>query len=584
MNRLGKIFRPPFLTRFLEQALSSLPQGSTLSLLDGESNLVLALGPDRTPRSDGLIDAGDCLSFGLELDGELVGHLLAGPRSLLEADERATGAAGFIALSLSEMLERENLRRQLGEETLEQFRELALTRQAIVNLNRSMKVSDVVEALVEESARRETQADCVAVFLWDTITGRYSLARHIGPLNAELLTPMAHSRLLMDALSLDAEGEIINHLEREPRWRNECPGLASIMVAPLRSSGSVLGALVLGGLRRGDQPQGDTFSSADLKKTTTLGSVAGIALSNAIHFEQTQHILTTLMESMSTAIDARDRCTAGHSQRVAHYALGLAHAVNRDREHFSDVFFDSQGLEEIYYAGLLHDVGKIGVREEVLTKSSRLPRAHLEVIGLRLALWGENNGGAWRDILHQLEQINKAYDMSPRDEDLINQLCLEQVSRDSELTIISNEERRRLFTPRGNLTTEEWREIKRHPRESYRILKNIPFGYYFPNILNIILQHHERLDGSGYPMGLKGSSLSMQSRILAIVDIYDSLRRDRHYKKALPQSDALEILHEEARLGKLDARLVQLFTRNLATIEHFVLSDMAQTTGAEQLQ
>lgn len=342
------------------------------------------------------------------------------------------------------------------------------------------------------------------------------------------------------------------------------PELTALLLLPLESSGHPLGALALGETR-GARP----FQSVHLKRMRTLTSVAGIAMSNAILFGRVQEVLTSLMQTMATAIDSRDHCTAGHSHRVARYAQGLMHFAALELE--PDANFTESDLQEIYYAGLLHDVGKIGVREEVLTKATRLPASHLELIGMRLALWGQIENRQWEDIYASLERINRAYDLSGADVELINACAgLKVQVAGRSLALIGPEERHKLLTPRGNLTVEEWEEIKRHPVESHRILRNIPFTGFFPNLLNMILQHHERLDGSGYPLGLEDAAILPQSRILAIVDVFDSLRRDRHYKKALSQELALKILQEEALLGKLDQALVDVFVHHIEAIEKTV--------------
>jgi HD-GYP domain-containing protein (c-di-GMP phosphodiesterase class II) len=271
---------------------------------------------------------------------------------------------------------------------------------------------------------------------------------------------------------------------------------------------------------------------------------------------------------MATTIDSRDHCTAGHSHRVARYARKLLQIAALDPSATHGIKIKEPELHEIYYAGLLHDVGKIGVREEVLTKSARLPSAHIELIGLRLTLWGRINDFPWEDDLSRLERINRAYELANDDIEFIKRLSGELLEIGGKTTtILSRDEAERLLTPWGNLTRKEWEEIKRHPTESQRILANIPFSNFFPKLPTMILQHHERLDGSGYPHGVKGDEILLQSRVLAIVDVYDSLRRDRHYKKAQPKSMALKILREEAALNKLDPLLVEIFCENVDLIE-----------------
>jgi HD-GYP domain-containing protein (c-di-GMP phosphodiesterase class II) len=87
------------------------------------------------------------------------------------------------------------------------------------------------------------------------------------------------------------------------------------------------------------------------------------------------------------------------------------------------------------------------------------------------------------------------------------------------------------------------------------------------DVLTIICQHHERLDGSGYPNGLKSDEISLMAKLLMIVDIYDAITMERHYKPALTREKALLVLADEAAQGKLDSRLVRLMTENNDAIE-----------------
>jgi len=510
----------------------------------------------------------DALVLPLSLHGSYLGRLVLVAPS---ADAPESGAWGvdpalecmgrFLARTLEEFMLRECIRRALGEETLEQYRELALMQRAVVNLNSSMKLQDVQTSLLDECRSAGFPADYAMVFRKNGAVPLCLPLRPFLPPPPDI-APLARSLLLKDIVA-NGKGEILNDPGTDPRWQNEVPAFLSLLIAPLYGSSITLGALVLAGL-----DAVAPFQAVHLKKVSTLASVAGIAMANAYHFEQIQNILMDLIRSMATAIDARDRMTAGHSQRVAQLSLGLARAASVDQALLPDIHFDDTDLLEIFYAGLLHDIGKIGVREEVLTKSTRLPEAHFQIIAIRMALWGQTRGIDWIPELEHLQRINKAYDVNAADVSLIERFSAERLElAGASITILDADERERLLTPRGNLTREEFQEIKRHPEESFRILQNIPFSSYFPNMLTIILQHHERLDGSGYPHGATGADIILQSRIMAIVDVYDALRQDRHYKKALPMDQAMGILHKEAELGKLDDRLVHLFDREIEHIE-----------------
>ncbi len=594
MTSLSKLLKKTFVRSYLQQGaeLLALHQHEASLLLfqnqEGAPVLVCAAPRDIPPPA---APPQDFLRIPLHspdpADAETdFGELAAGPVPAPDSPDadafRKTFA--FIARQLQDTLHREFVRRSLGAEALEQYRDISLMQRAVVNLNSSMKLLEVIRSLVEECSAASVPADYALVVRTDgqvEYAGRLSgsaASCQDSPPERSLLH-LSKSEIVRKALR-GGKSEIFNDLTEDPAWQEASPGVSSLLLAPLHGSRFDLGALVLVGL-----DPSRPFTSAHLKKIDTLTNVAGIATANAHHFEQVQQILMALVKAMATAIDARDRLTAGHSQRVAQYALGLAIALNNDTEFFPRLTFREEELQEIFYAGLLHDVGKIGVREEVLTKETRLPRPHLELIGLRLALWGEMHKQPWKDIHARLEVINKAYDLAEEDAGMVTELARKTLHISGNvIQILSQEEALRLLTPRGNLTPREWEEIKRHPEESYRILKNIPFTSHFPNILDMVLQHHERLDGSGYPHGVKDKDIILQSRIMAIVDIYDALRQDRHYKKALARDMALTILRQEAKRNKLDSRLVEVFCRDIDDIETTLGVQMDFLPGREFLQ
>lgn len=586
MITLSKLLKRGFLKEFLADAAGMLGSGCFLAVVDTTNSTKLIFTTGAPPACVDVADPASFLkplpqdeiqTFPLAVSSQTLGYFFFSDPTKTPKEN----AGKFLARSLQEIVHREYISRSLADETLEQYRDVALLQRAIVNLNSSMKLQDVVDSLLEECKSGASPTEFAMVLVQGGNDGEYLIYETLESENGLKAENLPNSQLFQDILNKE-KGEIVNDLESDPRWNNEMAGISSLLITPLRGSRMGMGALAIA-----ETDPNESFQAANLKKMSTLASVAGIAMANAYHFEQVQQILLALIKAMATAIDSRDRMTAGHSSRVVQLAVGLAKAASEDKTLLPDVDFDDTQLQEIFYAGLLHDVGKIGVREEVLTKATRLPQPHLEIIGLRLALWGEltEKDTAWQDTYARLKIINKAYDVNDDDEQVINSIANETVTvGDSSIPIISAEESERLLTPRGNLTPEEWEEIKRHPEESFRILKNIPFRAYFPNMLTMILQHHERMDGSGYPHGIQGEEVILQSRIMAIVDIYDALRQDRHYKKALSQQMALTILQKEAERNKLDTRLVELFCRDVEIIEKFIASGADLITGGKILQ
>lgn len=364
-------------------------------------------------------------------------------------------------------------------------------------------------------------------------------------------------------------GEIINDIRKDDRCGNlPCDRVRSLLIMPIPSPNVCEGVLVLASCAV------NAFNAAHLKHVSTLSSVAGISISNAYNFESIRVLMDALLKALAEAIDARDPFTAGHSERVAYLAVSFARQISQDTAVFPHISFCDEQLREIFYSGILHDIGKIGIKEEVLTKKTRLPSSMLDVIGMRLKLFGLHHSKEWEKDYKRLKKINIS--LSPNEDDLkfINNISEQKFKvNGSTIQMLQPDERECLTVRRGNLTAEERMEIERHPTESKRILEHIPFQDDLSQLLTIIGQHHERMDGSGYPEGVSGDDVLIQSRILAIVDIYDAITQERHYKPATPKERALKILSLEADEGKLDRALVTLFIENIAVIE----------TGAESI-
>lgn len=384
---------------------------------------------------------------------------------------------------------------------------------------------------------------------------------------------MADSDLFVQVAE-GGKGEIVNDLDKDARWQHELPGLGSMALIPIVSPNRCEGLLIIASKNKG------LFEAAHRKSLATLASVAGISVSNSFNFEGVQRLMNALLQALAEAIDSRDPFTAGHSERVAHLAVAFAYALGEDamgRGRFSD-----QELREIYYSGVLHDVGKIGIKEDVLTKDTRLPERRMEVVRARLQLHGQLTDFDWAEAFEHLRSINKS--MTPSAEEIEYVRSLSKASwqvGEEKFPLLYEDELDVLSLEYGNLTQEEREEIQRHPAESERILQHIPLPEGYENMLTIIRQHHERMDGSGYPDGLSGESIMIQSRMMSIVDIYDAVTQERHYKPAFTRSEAMKILGKEASEGKLDSNLVDFFLANIEKIE--TLSERVKSTRITHL-
>jgi HD-GYP domain-containing protein (c-di-GMP phosphodiesterase class II) len=354
----------------------------------------------------------------------------------------------------------------------------------------------------------------------------------------------------------------------------------SMLVAPLQDhQGEIVGVLQL--INATDatgtvQP----FSQEDEILVLALASQAAVAINNARLLATIKNLLESLVVYSVSAIDARSPQTAGHSRRVAAYCLALAQAVNACQEGpLAEVFFSEPDLEELRFSAWLHDIGKIGVRDALLDKKAKLTDAQLEAIRWRFYLAQmqakeATERVALADDFHFIEQINSLPYLPPEAPERLARLaarhltwpsggCSQAVAGTLVATttpLLTATELASLLVPSGNLTATEYAEMQGHALQTLKILEKIPFSKPLARVPHFAACHHERLDGTGYPFHLTAAELPYQVRILAIADVFDALTaRDRPYRDAASLSNALSVLQQEARRGKLDRDLVELF-------------------------
>jgi HD-GYP domain-containing protein (c-di-GMP phosphodiesterase class II) len=329
----------------------------------------------------------------------------------------------------------------------------------------------------------------------------------------------------------------------------------------------------------------------------SLASQAAVALENNRLYENIQTLFEGFVKASVTAIESRDPTTSGHSFRVADLTVGLAETVDRvSTGPYGDVRFGPDQMKEIRYASLLHDFGKVGVREDVLVKAKKLYPNGLELIKQRVELIRRSLELKYSrrkiEYLLEKERDHFAPHAAALDAELASVLaelddCLSKVIAANEpsvtpedgaaaiqriarrsfedhvgrsLSIISPEEADFLSIPRGTLTEAERKQIESHVVHTFQFLAQIPWTREIRNIPEIARSHHEKLNGSGYPYGMKGDQIPVQSRMMTVSDIYDALTAaDRPYKRAISPARALDILDHERKAGNIDGVLLELF-------------------------
>jgi HD-GYP domain-containing protein (c-di-GMP phosphodiesterase class II) len=570
MTPLKKYIRPGVLRNILRKAAELACERCSLAV-SFEGEVILVEGP--APADGFGEDQPGVISASIRFDELHSGRLF------LRVDDAEDLSAysktlNFITYSIQELIDMERARRSIAEEALAKYRELALFHRSVPNINTSLHMRDVVNALIDECRLENYPGELGMIFLLEPSRKIFRLAVQFGFPFGAYLQPMADSALFQE-VACSGRGEIVNDLEKEARWDGELPGLGSMILIPINSPNRCEGVLILASRNTG------VFEAAHRRSLSTLASVAGISVSNAFNFEGIQKLMNALLQALAEAIDSRDPYTAGHSERVAYLAVSFGHALNEAGGYRGRTFSDDE-LREIYYAGILHDVGKIGIKEDVLTKRTRLSERRMDVVRARFQLLGQFDDFDWGQAFECLCDVNKAMVPDASSLDFVRDLGARVMRRNgTSLRYLYDDELENLLLSYGNLTREERREIQRHPAESERILQHIPMQDNYSNLLTIIRQHHERMDGSGYPDGIKGDDILLQSRMMAIVDIYDAVTQERHYKPAYTRSEAMKILREEVDEGKLDSELTNFFLNNIENIE--TISEQVKVTKATHL-
>jgi len=243
-------------------------------------------------------------------------------------------------------------------------------------------------------------------------------------------------------------------------------GTRSFICCPIICDGESLGIMAV------DNPRSKRpLVQSDMSLLMGIAPVIGVSIRNAHLLEERQKKFDSILQVMAVSIDARDPLTAGHSEKVTEYAVGICTELEMSDDY----------TEMIRVAALLHDYGKIGVPDAILKKN-------------------------------------------------------------------------------GRLDPEEYEIVKSHAAKTEEILKQINFEGLFRQIPEIAGSHHEKMDGSGYPRGMKGREIPMGARIIAVADFFEAITSKRHYRDPMPYDVAFRLLREESS-NHFDAKVVDAFMR-----------------------
>lgn len=354
----------------------------------------------------------------------------------------------------------------------------------------------------------------------------------------------------------------------------------SMLVVPLvNHEGDVIGVIQL--INKYLNNKITHFSLYDEKVIKALSSQAAMALTNTQLIASLEHFLEAFVTAIANAVDAKSRHTSNHIRNMAKLAPLIAVSINDDKGIYKDINYSANDLKEIELAAKLHDVGKISIPEWVIDKSTKLQKLldGFELIELRVEIikrdlkinllenkiHKEEYEKALEELQNDLEfirRLNKGSEFTT-DEDInkVNSLSFYKYNLgDKEESLLNKDEVYNLSVRKGTLTKEEKDIMNSHAKLSYDMLSSLPFPKKYSNVMHIAVNHHEKLNGKGYPRGLSSEDLCLEDRILILADIFEALTSiDRPYKGIKKLSEVFKILDFMAKDNEIDADLLNFF-------------------------
>jgi putative nucleotidyltransferase with HDIG domain len=350
------------------------------------------------------------------------------------------------------------------EKKLDKFRRLFETGKKISS---NIKIKSLLQEIMEIT-KEETAAEASSLYLVDEEKQELWFEVALG----EKGDQVKEIRLKMGEgvagwVAQEAKPLNLEDVNKDPRFKREIGEKINFRQKAMLTIPVIFKDKTIGVLQLINKKGGGRFTKDDQELVEGMASQIAIALENANLYDDLRNLSIGVIKSLANAVDARDPYTNGHSLRVAEYSLAIGRKMG----------LQEVQLELLEYMAILHDVGKIGIRDEILNKS-------------------------------------------------------------------------------GPLTDAEYRIMTRHPQIGAEILSSVKL---LQKIVPGVQHHHEKFDGSGYGMGLKGEEIPIEARIISVADTYDAMTTDRPYRKGLSHNIAMEELKKVA--GKqLDPEVVTAFS------------------------
>lgn len=332
------------------------------------------------------------------------------------------------------------------------------------------------------------------------------------------------------------------------------------------------------------------FSAQDEANAMALAAQAALSLSNALLIQQMEALFESFATAINKAFDEKCSFTGEHVLQVAELAQIISQAIHADTTTYPDVTYSPETLHTIKIAGLVHDVGKIATPEFILHKATKLETKvdRIELIALRMALlkqqswtqrletqleqhhidtqplragWAEHNA-VLDDELAFLQRINSGRQrLSEAEAEQIRAIAQRTYEHNAQPhPLLNADEVLNLCIKQGTLNERERQIIMDHARLSLEMLQTLPFPKKYGRIVDIAANHHEKLNGQGYPRGLTAKELTLEDQILVLADLYEALSSPkRPYKTPLTIAEVVGILCDMANRGEIDKTLLRFF-------------------------
>ena len=374
----------------------------------------------------------------------------------------------------------------------------------------------------------------------------------------------------------------------------------SMLVIPmLNHENEIIGVLQLINARDIDSNETIPFPDDDIDLTASVASQAAIALTNVRLIQDLKDLFDSFIKTIATAIDEKSPYTAGHITRVANLTMEIAHVVNKTKwGKYGDLTFNEDELEELRLAAWMHDVGKITTPEHVVDKSTKLEKIfdRVELLQVRFDAIKYQAYSEWYEKKAELTESkgNDSEEIKKLDEEYSGKIS--QIETDAEFCIkankpgefmedeaiehlieiskktfnlggetrhyLSEDELENLSIKRGTLNVSDRKIIENHAMMTLKMLNELPFSKKLKHVPAYAASHHEKLNGTGYPLKMKGEEISAQARIMAIADIFEALTaKDRPYKGPMMLSQAIKILGFMVKDDHIDGDFVEIFLK-----------------------